>query len=47
VSESLVPIVRTYIREQEAHHRTKAFDEEYRDLLRQHNVAFDERYLLD
>lgn len=47
VSESQVEVVRTYIRGQAEHHRTKTFAEEYRAFLRQHRVEFDERYVLD
>jgi putative transposase len=47
VSESQVDAVREYIQNQEEHHRTTTFAEEYRSLLRRHNVAFDERYVLD
>jgi putative transposase len=36
-----------YIRNQEEHHRTRSFREEYRDLLRAQGIAFDERFLLD
>ncbi len=34
-----------YIRGQEEHHRVRTFQEEYREILAQHKVAFDERYL--
>ena len=36
-----------YIENQEAHHQKKTFEEEYRELLRKYNVAFDERYVWD
>jgi REP element-mobilizing transposase RayT len=36
-----------YIENQEAHHRTKTFQEEYRELLRKYRVDFDERYVWD
>lgn len=45
VSESRLQSVCAYIRNQENHHRKKTFQEEYLDLLRFHNVTFDERYL--
>jgi hypothetical protein len=32
---------------QEAHHRIKTFQEEYRELLRKYDVEFDERYVWD
>jgi putative transposase len=34
-----------YIQEQEAHHRTKPFDDEYRELLELHGSTFDARFL--
>jgi len=36
-----------YIDAQEEHHRTKTFQEEYRDFLSRYGVAFDERYVWD
>ena len=36
-----------YIENQEAHHKTKTFQEEYRELLQKYNVPFDERYVWD
>jgi len=36
-----------YIKEQPEHHRNRTFQEEYRDLLRNHGVDFDERYVWD
>jgi REP element-mobilizing transposase RayT len=37
--------VEAYIANQEAHHRQAAFQDEYRALLTDHGVEFDERYL--
>ena len=36
-----------YIDTQEKHHRTKTFQEEYRQLLRKYHIKFDERYVWD
>jgi len=36
-----------YIDHQEEHHRTRTFQEEYRDLLHKYHVEFDERYVWD
>jgi hypothetical protein len=36
-----------YVENQEAHHKSKTFQEEYRELLRKYNIAFDERYVWD
>ncbi|MCD4794974.1 MAG: IS200/IS605 family transposase [Bacteroidales bacterium] len=35
-----------YIKKQEAHHKTISFREEYIELLKEHNIEFDEKYLL-
>jgi len=47
VSESNVPTVRDYIANQREHHRKKSFQEEYRQFLERHRIAFDERYVWD
>lgn len=47
ISESNVSAVRQYIAEQAEHHRRKTFQEEYRQFLERHGVAFDERYVWD
>ena len=36
-----------YIDHQEEHHRTRTFQEEYRELLGKYHVEFDERYVWD
>jgi putative transposase len=36
-----------YVCSQEEHHRTRTFQDEYRSLLRQYGVAFDEQYVWD
>jgi putative transposase len=46
VSPSNVPRVVRYIQQQEVHHRTRSFHDEYRALLEKHGIAFDERYLV-
>ena len=45
VSESQVERVRQYIRNQEKHHRTISFEEEFKALLKAHHVEFDEEHL--
>ncbi|HEV2839802.1 MAG TPA: IS200/IS605 family transposase [Chthoniobacterales bacterium] len=45
VSASQLENVRAYIQEQEGHHRTRTFREEYLALLQRSGVEFDERYL--
>jgi len=47
VSESNAEAVRKYIANQEEHHRRKTFQEEYRELLAQHQILFDEKYVWD
>jgi putative transposase len=38
--------LRRYIATQAEHHRTRTFEEEYRQILKAHGIEFDERYLL-
>ena len=47
VSESQVDRVKSYIANQEDHHRVKSFQEELVEFLKAHNVPYDERYLND
>ncbi len=35
-----------YIKKQQEHHKTLTFREEYKTLLDEHNIEFDEKYLL-
>lgn len=35
-----------YVKNQEEHHKTKTIREEYIELLNEHNIEFDEKYLL-
>jgi REP element-mobilizing transposase RayT len=41
-----VPTIATYIENQEEHHRKVVFIDEYRGLLKEFGVEFDERYIL-
>jgi putative transposase len=34
-----------YVKNQEEHHRTKTFRDEYIELLKEHGIEFDEKYL--
>jgi putative transposase len=47
VSPSHLEAVLKYVESQEEHHRTRSFQEEYRDFLGKHGVEFDERYVWD
>ncbi len=46
-SVSQLPNVRMYVRNQEEHHRRRAYQDELRALLDKHGVEYDERYLWD
>jgi REP element-mobilizing transposase RayT len=35
-----------YVKNQEEHHKTKSFREEFIELLKEHEIEFDEKYLL-
>ena len=45
VSKSAIPDVVDYIKRQREHHSKFSFEDEYRSLLRLHDIDFDERYL--
>ena len=45
VSPSQIEFVETYIRGQQEHHRRTTFQEEYRALLVEHGIEFDEDHL--
>ncbi len=45
VSKSQLAEVIKYVAKQREHHRRKSFQEEYREFLERHGVAFDEQYL--
>jgi len=45
VSKSAAPDVAAYIRNQEEHHAKTTFQDEFRALLKRHEIEFDERYL--
>jgi REP element-mobilizing transposase RayT len=47
VSQSNTEAVHDYINKQEEHHRTLTFQEEYRLLLRKHNIEWDENHVWD
>jgi len=47
VSESNLGAVREYLADQREHHRKRTFQEEYRQILERHHMAFDERYAWD
>jgi REP element-mobilizing transposase RayT len=47
VSPSQLDAVLEYVQGQEEHHRSRSFQEEYREFLHKHEVEFDERYAWD
>lgn len=47
VSVSQLDKIIDYIKNQEAHHKTRSFQEEFLELLKKHKVQYDERYLWD
>ena len=47
VSESKVPAVTKYIKNQKEHHSKQSFKEEYLGFLREYNIEYDERYVFD
>jgi putative transposase len=47
VSPSQLDAVLQYVDTQQDHHRTRTFQDEYRELLRRHGIDFDERYVWD
>ena len=47
VSPSQLDTSLQYVKAQQEHHRTRTFQEEYRELLWRHGVDFDERYVWD
>jgi REP element-mobilizing transposase RayT len=47
VSPRGVDKVKTYIMNQNEHHKKKTFKNEFRRFLRSHNVEYDERYVWD
>jgi REP element-mobilizing transposase RayT len=47
VSPSHVAALKKYIANQEEHHKTETFQEEYRRLLNKYGIEYDERYVWD
>jgi len=45
VSQSNVPAVARYIRNQDQHHRKVSFQEEFIAFLKRHGIEYDERYI--
>jgi REP element-mobilizing transposase RayT len=47
VSPSDLDALVAYIDQQEAHHQTRTFQDEYRTFLHKYRIAYDERYVWD
>jgi putative transposase len=46
VSSSNLDALTRYVRNQQAHHRKFSFEDEFRALLKKHNVDYDPKYML-
>jgi REP element-mobilizing transposase RayT len=44
-SKRELPMIINYIKNQEEHHRQKTFMEEYKELLQEFEITFDEKYI--
>jgi REP element-mobilizing transposase RayT len=47
VSYSQIEQVKSYLANQEQHHKGKSFQDEFREFLKRHDIAWDERYVWD
>ncbi len=47
VSYSQIEVVQNYIQNQEEHHRTKTFQEEYEAFLKRHGIEYRREYLFE
>jgi putative transposase len=47
VRQSEVQVVSNYIANQKEHHNKRSFKDEYRDVLKEHGLEFDEKYVWD
>lgn len=47
VNPAEIDVVISYIKNQEEHHRSKSFQEEYLAFLKKYHVDYDERYVWD
>jgi REP element-mobilizing transposase RayT len=47
VSYSQIDSVQSYIRNQEEHHKTKSFQDEYIEFLKRHNIEWQLKYLFE
>jgi REP element-mobilizing transposase RayT len=47
VSKSHIPKVIEYIKNQRIHHAKQSFEDEYLELLKLHEIEYDDRYVFD
>ncbi len=47
VGEERIDGLTSYIKNQRQHHEVKSFQDEFRELLKENNIEFDERYVWD
>ncbi len=45
VSQSQLEALTAYVANQQVHHRTRSFQDEFRDFLTKHGITFDEQYV--
>ncbi len=47
VNPSEIEVVKSYIANQEEHHKSRGFQDEYRAILKKYEMEYDERYVWD
>ena len=47
VSHNVVPIIKEYIINQKEHHKNISFVDEWKEILEQHGIGYDEKFLFD
>lgn len=47
VSESMSDTVKRYIENQEEHHQRQSFEDEYRAILKKHNIEYEPKFVFD
>ena len=47
VNPAEIEVVKTYIQNQEQHHKSRTFKEEYLSFLKKYRIEYDEKYLWD
>ncbi|REJ75389.1 MAG: IS200/IS605 family transposase [Acidobacteria bacterium] len=47
ISREDIPVVAHYIENQERHHKRQSFEDEYKDILDENGIKFEERFLFE